>query len=40
MVILIRYELIKSNRRKTSQITVTPSGIIVRIPKNKLIQKA
>ena len=33
--ITIQYELIKSNRRKTSQITVTPSGIIVRIPKNK-----
>ena len=31
----IQYELIKSNRRKTSQITVTPAGIIVRIPENK-----
>ena len=31
----IQYELIKSNRRKTSQITVTPDGIIVRIPENK-----
>ena len=32
---IIKYDLIQSKRRKTSQITVTPDGVIVRIPQTK-----
>ena len=32
---VIQYDLIKSKRRKTSQITVTPEGVTVRTPQTK-----
>ncbi len=34
---IIQYSLIKSKRRKTSQITVTPDGVTIRTPQTKTI---